>query len=295
MPSTHPSQADVAAAYRTLIAHETEPKEQDFYRTRLQRLEPATEPECELDCRSRVAAAGVGVYCPKCSAKCADTDLTTQLAIQQIEGEAAWWRSIDFDRNASRTFESMTGDSQQAVRTGVERVLAHLTAAGRLIPAGGMARRSVPRMLSRDRPRSLCLGSGFSRGSVLVTRVDIEHTKAKLDKAQIENGEVAADRKRYRMSIPANPDRDTDLIIGDALTAAEALVAAVERVQALHEPLKLFLLDDNGSLDYSKPFDTLCRGCTDPDIVNAWECDDGDPGDDYVQHPCPTIEALKAP
>ena len=43
----------------------------------------------------------------------------------------------------------------------------------------------------------------------------------------------------------------------------------------------------------SKPFDTLCRGCTDPDIVNAWECDDGDPGDDYVQHPCPTIEALE--
>ena len=111
MPPTHPSQADVAAAYRTLIAHETEPKEQDFYRTRLQRLEPRTEPESD--------------------------DFVTQLAVKQIEGEAAWWRSIDFDRNASRTFESMTGDSQQAVRTGVERVLAHLTAAGRLIPAGG--------------------------------------------------------------------------------------------------------------------------------------------------------------
>ena len=111
MPPTHPSQADVAAAYRTLIAHETEPKEQDFYRTRLQRLEQTTEPESD--------------------------DFVTQLAVKQIEGEAAWWRSIDFDRNASRTFESMTGDSQQAVRTGVERVLAHLTAAGRLVPAGG--------------------------------------------------------------------------------------------------------------------------------------------------------------
>ncbi|MBT2265890.1 hypothetical protein [Rhodococcus erythropolis] len=139
MPPTHPSQADVAAAYRTLIAHETEPKEQDFYRTRLQLVEQAAEPVCEFDCRSRVAAAGVGIYCPQCSAKSADTDLTTQLAIQQIEGEAAWWRSIDFDRNASRTFESMTGDSQQAVRTGVERVLAHLASTGRLIPAGGMA------------------------------------------------------------------------------------------------------------------------------------------------------------
>ena len=66
-------------------------------------------------------------------------DLTTKLAIRQIEGEAAWWRSVGHDRSASRTFDSMTGDSQQAVGTGVERVLAHLQSAGRLIPAGGMA------------------------------------------------------------------------------------------------------------------------------------------------------------
>ncbi|MFE5790651.1 hypothetical protein [Rhodococcus erythropolis] len=66
-------------------------------------------------------------------------DLTTELANRQIEGETAWWRSIDFDRNASRTFESLTGDSQQAVRTGVERVLAELQSTGHLIPAGGMA------------------------------------------------------------------------------------------------------------------------------------------------------------
>lgn len=71
-----------------------------------------------------------------------------------------------------------------------------------------------------------------------MTGVDAEHTKAQLDKAQIENGEVAADRSRYRMSIPANPDRDTDLIIGDALTSAESLVAAVERVQALADDLE---------------------------------------------------------
>lgn len=94
---------------------------------------------------------------------------------------------------------------------------------------------------------------------------------------------------------PGGMQREDAAFIVHARTALPALVAAVERVQALHEPLKLFLLDDNGSIDYSKPFDTLCRGCTDPDIVNAWECDDGDPGDDYVQHPCPTIEALEAP
>lgn len=117
MPPTHSSQAAVAAAYRTLIAHETEPKEQDFYRTRLQRLEQATEPECEFDCRSRVAAAGVGVYCPQCSAKCAETDLTTQLA-KAIR--AAWVDRLDWDELAQGALE-------------------FLTAAGRLIPSGGMA------------------------------------------------------------------------------------------------------------------------------------------------------------
>lgn len=123
MPPTHPSQADVAAAYRTLIAHETEPKEQDFYRTRLQRLEQATESVCEFDCRSRVAAAGVGVYCPQCSAKSADTDLATQLAKAMLEdfyGPDTW----DEDDHSS---------FKEHARAALEFL------AGRLIPAGGMA------------------------------------------------------------------------------------------------------------------------------------------------------------
>ncbi|MDI9914380.1 hypothetical protein [Rhodococcus sp. IEGM 1379] len=44
MPTKNNPYPDVADAYRTLIAHETEPKEQEFYRTRLARLEQATEP-----------------------------------------------------------------------------------------------------------------------------------------------------------------------------------------------------------------------------------------------------------
>ena len=130
-----------------------------------------------------------------------------------------------------------------------------------------------------------------------VTRVDVEHTKALEAAATPGPWSLFFAGSDWGMS---NEDGEAifhsraDLqFIAHARTAVPALVAAVERVQALHTPLKLFLLDDNGSVDYSKPFDTLCRGCTDPDIVNAWECDDGDPGDDYVQHPCPTIEALE--
>lgn len=114
--------------------------------------------------------------------------------------------------------------------------------------------------------------------------MDVEHTKAQLSDWRRQMEHLRFMRIQIAPSLPWK-----------LLAKAEALVSAVERVQALHEPLKLFLLDDNGSIDYSKPFDTLCRGCTDPDIVNAWECDDGDPGDDYVQHPCPTIEALETP
>ncbi|MGR6521861.1 hypothetical protein ACU5JM_09535 [Rhodococcus erythropolis] len=63
----------------------------------------------------------------------------TALAIIQMEGESGWWRSVECDKFADRTYESMTGDNQQAIRSGVSAVLAHLTSTGRLIPAGGMA------------------------------------------------------------------------------------------------------------------------------------------------------------
>lgn len=139
MPPTHPSQVDVAAAYRTLIAHETEPKEQDFYRTRLQRLEQATEPECEFDCRRRVAAAGVGVYCPQCSAKCADTDLATQLA-KAIR--AAWVDRLDWDELAHAALE-------------------FLTSTGRLIPAGGMALTAEEGYSAGKVMAALCTRNGY--------------------------------------------------------------------------------------------------------------------------------------
>ena len=59
---------------------------------------------------------------------------------------------------------------------------------------------------------------------------------SRLDKAGEEIGEVAANvRSRWRMSIPANPNRDTDLIVSDACVAGQrsitALLAVIEQQQ----------------------------------------------------------------
>nr|DAF84213.1 MAG TPA: hypothetical protein [Caudoviricetes sp.] len=106
MPPTHPSQAAVAAAYRTLIAHETESKEQDFYRTRLQRLEQTTEPaetyECEFRCEEAIARAGAGVRCPACTAAMRDKEATEPAEeetkaegpceVRSPQGDTCWFR-----------------------------------------------------------------------------------------------------------------------------------------------------------------------------------------------------------
>lgn len=62
-----------------------------------------------------------------------------------------------------------------------------------------------------------------------------EQAKQSLDVANQEIGEVAADvRTRWRMSIPANPKRDTDLIVSyaciDASDIIDDLLAEVERL-----------------------------------------------------------------
>ena len=59
---------------------------------------------------------------------------------------------------------------------------------------------------------------------------------SRLDKAGEEIGEVAANvRSRWRMSIPANPNRDTDLIVSDACVSGQraitALLAVIEQQQ----------------------------------------------------------------
>lgn len=62
---------------------------------------------------------------------------------------------------------------------------------------------------------------------------DYDAIKAALEKAHTEVGEICrrTGAGRWRMSIPAQPDRDSDLIISDALRHADELLAEVKRLR----------------------------------------------------------------
>jgi hypothetical protein len=67
-----------------------------------------------------------------------------------------------------------------------------------------------------------------------MTAERLAEIRASIERAHTEIGEVCAQgpRSRFRMSVPANPDRDTDLIVSDALKGAEDLLAEVDRLKA---------------------------------------------------------------
>lgn len=64
-----------------------------------------------------------------------------------------------------------------------------------------------------------------------MTPEEVAEIKADIKRAHTEVGEICqrTGAGRWRMSIPARPDRDSDLLISRALTHADALVAEVER------------------------------------------------------------------
>lgn len=67
-----------------------------------------------------------------------------------------------------------------------------------------------------------------------MTAERLAEIRASVERANTEIGEVCAEGPiyRFRMSVPANPGRDTDLIISDALKGAEDLLAEVSRLNA---------------------------------------------------------------
>lgn len=63
---------------------------------------------------------------------------------------------------------------------------------------------------------------------------DMAATRERINRAHTELGDVCAQgpSRRFRMHIPADPERDTDLIISAALNDADLLVGEVERLRA---------------------------------------------------------------
>ena len=90
-----------------------------------------------------------------------------------------------------------------------------------------------------------------------VTGVDVEHTKARLADLRTQ-----LDVCKVHRITPGPSSMES------AVSMSEALVAAVERVQALHTP------DEFG----------MCEGCGDNEHGYA-----------IVPHPCPTIRELETP
>lgn len=103
---------------------------------------------------------------------------------------------------------------------------------------------------------------------------------AKVERAHTEIGEVCSEgpRNRFRMSIPANPGRDTDLIVSEALKSAEDLLTEVETLRA--QRAALLALHNYDELIFGG---FICLHCT------AEDCDDAD---DNVYWPCPSLRAV---
>lgn len=62
--------------------------------------------------------------------------------------------------------------------------------------------------------------------------LDLDAVRASIAKAQYLVGDLAAGAQQWKMSIPADMDRDSDIILTAALTSAELLIAEVERLRA---------------------------------------------------------------
>ena len=67
--------------------------------------------------------------------------------------------------------------------------------------------------------------------------LDLEAIKAHADKAHDHVCDIAQQKARWRMSIPAQPDYDSDLLITSALMDVDALLAEVERLTVLYTRL----------------------------------------------------------
>ena len=91
----------------------------------------------------------------------------------------------------------------------------------------------------------------------------LDEIGAHLNAAYKELGEVCTrgPSKRFRMSIPANPERDTDLIIDRALMDATQAGAALRAVLDLHKPVWSTLADGYRCIGCDVPLTDVTPNC----------------------------------
>lgn len=93
---------------------------------------------------------------------------------------------------------------------------------------------------------------------------------------------------------PPNVDADAEFIAAAPSDVAR-LLAAVDAVLALHQPLEWHECGDDGTPDLTKPLPTFCSHCTDEDYVSAIEAGDTiDASASVISWPCPTVRAVAA-
>jgi hypothetical protein len=110
--------------------------------------------------------------------------------------------------------------------------------------------------------------------------LDLAACRADIERAHTEVGDIAKEgaHRRWRMSIPAQPNRDSDLLISTGLARGEHLADEVERLRATiqrvrdhHQPET----PPEGHQWVSGGRVPHCVGCAtgDPYLDAEWPCD----------------------
>lgn len=135
----------------------------------------------------------------------------------------------------------------------------------------------------------------------------LDGIKARLQAATPGSWEV----KPFRVGFGGDSEREPDFwevgenivyeeedaeLIAHAPTDLARLVAAVEAVEKLHEPLAIYELDDEGHVQEDKHVRDICGTCSDSSVMESLDDGNYDLSGEYgeVGWPCPTANALAA-
>lgn len=76
-----------------------------------------------------------------------------------------------------------------------------------------------------------------------MSTLDLDAAKARIDKAHQHVCDIAASRARWKMTIPADVENDSDLLIDDALAFGAIALAKLAEAQALLADAEKFVLN----------------------------------------------------